>query len=157
MTEQTIELITRQQMAELAGVSVSKIHAAAAIAALNFPTERSKKRNEKLYDLAEFLAWLEKNPLKGMRIMGGLLTAATLPNKLDNGMAGDFMRGRYAPVWGRRAHGRRLEKARRRRPITQRVRVHEAQNAPKAPRADLARQTGEERPTLAAMAGRTFY
>lgn len=152
-----IELITRQQMAELAGVCISKINAAATIESLNFPPERGKKRNEKLYAKDEFLAWLKENPLKDMHITSARFIAATRPQKLDHGLAFAFLRGAYAPAWGRRAHDARLLKARKSQAKSEVVHVKEPPNEREAPRASLAIQTGPERQTLAATAGRAFY
>jgi hypothetical protein len=157
MTKQPIELITRQQMAKLADVCISKINAAATIESLNFPPERGKKRNEKLYAKDEFLAWLKENPLKDMHITSARFIAATRPQKMDHGLAAAFLRGDFAPAWGRQANLRRLLKARKSQAKSEVVHVKEPPNEREAPRASLAMQTGPERQTLAAMAGRSFY
>jgi|GEM_PF-3163957 len=166
MTEPAIEMIDRKRIAELAGVKLFKVVLAARIQQLDMPKPKAKKRSGMPYDQAEILAWLEKTPIKDISLTSERFAAEMgvkiAPSKeagqrLDNRLAVDFMRGRYATPWRQWLHNRRLRKARENRPKRQRVHIHEAPNAPEALRADLVRQTGEERQTLAGMAGRAFY
>ncbi|MCL7422530.1 MAG: hypothetical protein M8364_16690 [Methylobacter sp.] len=160
----TAEPITRQQIAELAGVCVYKVNCVANRVDLKFPAPVGKQRQQLLYDRAEIDAWLVKNPLKKMSVSfmrngtdpieHRTRLNATRP-KLDLALANAFLRGACAPLCVKKENARRRRRAQCNPPKTVLVHVQETENVAETPRPALAIERAPEGETFASRSGNT--